>query len=187
MPKLFIIAGPNGAGKTTAAKVLVPEVFKTDIFINADIIAAELHPLNPETVAIRAGRIMLERIQKTLSVHKTFAIETTLATKSYLNLIKQAQELGYEVILYFFYLPSVAIAKERVKMRVSEGGHNIPEDVIERRYTTGLINFFQYILLANRWYMYENSHPVPNPVARGEMPDTVIIYNFDLWERLKKK
>ena len=180
MPELFIIAGPNGAGKTTAAKELLPEVFKTDIFINADIIAAELNPSNPESVAIRAGRLMLERIQKILSAYKTFAIETTLATKSYINLVKQAQALGYDVILYFFYLPSAEIAKERVKLRVSEGGHNIPGDVIERRYSAGLINFFEFILLVNRWYMYENTQPVPYPVARGEMPDTVIIYNFDL-------
>jgi predicted ABC-type ATPase len=134
MPNLYILAGPNGAGKTTAAKTLLPEVFNSDIFINADIIAFELNPVNPESGAIKAGRIMLEKIQQTLSIGKTFAIETTLATKSYLNLVKRAQLLGYEVVLYFFYLPSAEMAKERVKLRVSEGGHNIPADVIERRY-----------------------------------------------------
>ena len=130
---------------------------------------------------------MLEKIQQTLSADKTFVIETTLATRSYLNLIKKAQLLEYEVGLYFFYLHSAEMAKERVKLRVSEGGHNIPPDVIERRYTSGLLNFFEYSLLANRWYMYENTQPAPQPIARGEMPDTVIIYNFDLWEKLKKK
>jgi predicted ABC-type ATPase len=187
IPALYILAGPNGAGKTTASKTLLPEVFSTDIFINADIIAVELNPANPESVAIKAGRIMLERIQQTLSAGKTFAIETTLATRSYLNLVKKAQFLGYEVVLYFFYLPSAEMAKERVKLRVSEGGHNIPADTIERRYTSGLVIFFEYSLLVNRWYMYENTQPVPQPIARGEMPDTVIIYNFELWERLKKK
>ena len=142
MPALYIIAGPNGAGKTTASKTLLPEVFNTDIFINADIIAAELNPGNPKSVAIKAARIMLEKIQQTLSAGKTFAIETTLAARSYLNLIKKAQLLEYEVVLYFFYLPSAEMAKERVKLRISEGGHNIPPDVIERRYTSGLLNFF---------------------------------------------
>jgi predicted ABC-type ATPase len=187
MPNLYILAGPNGAGKTTAAKTLLPEVFNTDIFINADNIAFELYPVNPESVAIKAGRIMLEKIQQTLSTGKTFAIETTLATKSHLNLVKRARLLGYETVLYFFYLPSAEMAKERVKLRVSEGGHNIPSDVIERRYSSGLVNFFEYSLAVNRWYMYENTQPALQPIARGEMPDTVIIYNFELWEKLKKK
>ncbi|MBX9783390.1 MAG: zeta toxin family protein [Chitinophagaceae bacterium] len=187
MPELFILAGPNGAGKTTAAKTLLPSVFETDIFINADIIASELNPSNPESVAIKAGRIMIERIQTTLSQKKTFAIETTLATKMYFNLIKQAYQNGYDIILYFFYLPSSDMAKERVKLRVSKGGHSIPESIIERRYEAGIANFFEYIQIVNRWYLYENVRPEPELIARGEMPDTVIIYNFELWERLKKK
>lgn len=183
--RLFL-AGPNGAGKTTASRFLLPEVFNTDIFINADIIAAQLNPADPESVAIKAGRLMLEQIQVTLSAGKIFAIETTLATKGYLNLIKQARLSGYEIVLYFFYLPSADMAKERVKLRVSGGGHNIPPEVIERRYFSGLDNFFQYLLLVDRWYIYENTQPPPQPIARGEMPDTVIIYNFELWQKLKK-
>ncbi|MDB5207086.1 MAG: zeta toxin [Flavisolibacter sp.] len=143
MPALYIIAGPNGAGKTTAAEFLLPEVFGTSIFINADLIAAELSPINPEAAAFQAGRIMLTQIQERLSNKETFAIETTLAIRSYLNLVKQAQLLGYDVVLYFFYLPSAEMAKERVKLRVSKGGHNIPPGVIERRYEAGLKNFFE--------------------------------------------
>ena len=187
MPSLYIIAGPNGAGKTTAAKTLLTDVFETNIFINADIIAAELNPSNPELVAMKAGRIMLERIQQTLSLRKSFVIETTLATKIYFNIINKAIKAGYEIVLYFFYLPSPEMAKERVRLRVSKGGHNIPDDVIERRYYTGLTNFFQYIQLVNRWYLYENIRPEPELIARGEMQDNVIIYNFDLWEKLNKR
>ncbi|HET7897117.1 MAG TPA: AAA family ATPase, partial [Flavisolibacter sp.] len=120
MPTLYIIAGPNGAGKTTAAEFLLPDVFHTNIFINADILAAQLNPQNPEAVAIRAGRIMLEKIQDNLAAAQTFAIETTLSSKSYLNLVVQAQLLGYEVVLYFFYLPSAEMAKKRVTLRVSK-------------------------------------------------------------------
>ncbi len=187
MPEIYIIAGPNGAGKTTASKFLLTDVFKTNIFLNADIIAAEINPAEPEKVAIKAGRIMLEKIDEQLEARKTFAIETTLASRSYLNLIKRAQLSGYEIILYFFYLPSAEMAKERVKLRVSEGGHYIPENIIERRYYSGIKNLFDYIPVADRWYIYENISFPPNPVARGEMPDTVIIYNFELWQELKSK
>src|ERR1044072_9142755 len=169
MPALYIIAGPNGAGKTTAAGFLLPEVFNTDIFINADIIAAQLNPQNPEAVAIRAGRMMLEQVQETLTANKTFAIETTLATKSYLNLVNQAQLLGYDVVLYFFYLPSAEMAKERVKLRVSKGGHNIPADVIERRYIAGIRNFFEYILKVDRWRIHKNDVATPELIAEGQL------------------
>lgn len=187
MPTIYIIGGPNGAGKSTASQFLLTDVFNTKIFINADNIAAEINPANPEEVAIRAGRIMLEQIEKRLHNKETFAIETALASRSYLNLIKRAQILGYKIELYFFYLASIEMAIERVKLRVSEGGHNIPRDTIERRYYSGIKNFFDYILITDRWYFYDNSTYIPSPVARGEMPDTVIIYNFDLWQLLKEK
>jgi predicted ABC-type ATPase len=186
MPTLYILAGPNGAGKTTASQTLLPEVFKTDIFINADIIAAQLNPANPELVAMRAGRIMLERIQETLAAHKTFAIETTLATRSYLNLVKQARLSGYEVTLLFFYLPSAEMAKERVKLRVSEGGHNIPADVIERRYYSGIRNIFEYMLMVDSWRLYKNDITQPELIAEGELESITKIYNFEFWEQLRK-
>lgn len=187
MPTIYIIAGCNGAGKTTAAFALLPDVFKTDVFINADIIAAQLNAANPEAVAITAGRIMLDKIQHAIAQKETFAIETTLATRIYFNIIKQAQLLGYEIIMYFFYLPSTEMAKERVKLRISKGGHNIPPDVIERRYYLGIKYFFEYLKLTDRWYIYNNSFAVSTLIARGEMPNTVLIYNFELWEQLKKK
>ena len=141
-PKLFIISGCNGAGKTTASYSVLPELLGCREFVNADEIAKGLSPFNPESVAIEAGRLMLHRINVLMAERKTFAIETTLATKSYENTIKKAKELGYIVILLFFWLPSPEMAVERVARRVSEGGHNIPKDVIYRRYWSGLQNFF---------------------------------------------
>lgn len=123
LPSLYIIAGPNGAGKTTAAKATLLEAFKCNVFINADEIAANLNPTNVEAAALQAGRIMLQQIDKRLHEKETFCIETTLATKSYLQLIKRAQVSDYEVVLLFFYLSSVGLAKERVMLRVSKGGH----------------------------------------------------------------
>jgi predicted ABC-type ATPase len=103
MSTIYILAGPNGAGKTTASKTLLPEIFHCDFFLNADEIAAQLNPQNVEAAAMQAGRIMLQRIESHISLRQTFCIETTLATRSYLNLIKKAQLINYEVVLLFFY------------------------------------------------------------------------------------
>ncbi|MCC8038779.1 MAG: zeta toxin family protein [Bacteroidales bacterium] len=158
-PKLYIIAGPNGAGKTTASMTILPELLDCREFVNADEIARGLSPLHPEEMAIQAGRLQLQRIEEIIATKATFALETTLATKSYINMVRKAQALGYEVILLFFWLPSVEMAKERVLQRVSEGGHNIPEEVIERRYVAGIRNLFQIFSGAvNEWYIYDNSY-----------------------------
>ena len=186
MPTLYILAGCNGAGKTTASKFLLPEVFKATIFINADIIAASLNATNPEIVALKAGRIMLEQIQQRLEKRETFAIETTLATRSYFNLVRQAQLLEFEVVLLFYFLPSAEMAMERVRLRVSKGGHNIPSEVIERRYFLGIRYFFDYIKLVDRWYIYENSQSPPLKIAEGERDKLKNLTNFELWERLKQ-
>ena len=156
-PKFFIIAGCNGAGKTTASYSVLPELLGCKEFVNADEIARGLSPFNPESVAIEAGKLMLQRIGNLMSERKTFAIETTLATKSYANTIKKAKELGYHVILLFFWLPSPEMAVERVAKRVSEGGHNIPDDVIYRRYYAGLQNFFTiFAPIVDSWMFFDN-------------------------------
>lgn len=182
---LYIIAGPNGAGKTTAAKTFLPQVFHTNIFINADEIAAQLNPEDVAAAAFPAGRMMLQEIERRLTERTTFAIETTLATKTYLKLVQKAQLLGYEVVLFFLYLPSVEMAKQRVALRVSKGGHHIPADVIARRYVLGIRNLFAFIKIVDHWFIYENDHTPPQLVAEGELETLPVIYNFDIWERLK--
>jgi predicted ABC-type ATPase len=185
MPALYILAGPNGAGKTTASKTLLPEIFHCDIFLNADEIAAQLNPKNVEVVAVQAARIMLEKIESHISWRQTFCIETTLATRSYLNLIRKVRLIGYEVILLFFYLPSAEMAIERVALRVSKGGHNIPLDVIERRYMSGIQNLKRFIEIVDRWYIYNNSKSPGEKIAEGEFRKPIKIINFEIWERLK--
>jgi predicted ABC-type ATPase len=134
MPNLYIIAGCNGAGKTTASYTVLPEILNCKEFVNADNIAAGISPFNPEGVAIEAGRIMLKRIDELLSERADFAFETTLSTKTFVSFIKEAQSCDYQVTLLYFWLNSPEMAYKRVAKRVSKGGHNIPIDVIERRY-----------------------------------------------------
>jgi predicted ABC-type ATPase len=139
-PALYIIARPNGAGKTTASFSTLPTVLGCDIFINADEIARGLSPFNPDVAAFRAGRLMLELINENMNDRNTFAIETTLSTKSYKSYIERAKSLGYRIVMIFIYLESTDLAIQRVKRRVEEGGHNIPKHVIIRRYDRGLEN-----------------------------------------------
>ncbi len=164
MKELYIIAGCNGAGKTTASMTILPEVLKCREFVNADEIAKGISPFKPEEVAIEAGRIMLQRIDYLLRSGISFAIETTRATKSYRNLILRAQDNGYTVILLFFWLPSPEMAEERVAARVAAGGHNIPNDVIYRRYWSGLYNLFNvFVPIVDFWALYENGGAM-NPI-----------------------
>lgn len=159
---LYLIAGPNGAGKTTASFTILPDVLGIDEFVNADIIAYGLSPLNPERKAIQAGRMMLERIEELIQKEVSFALETTLATKTYAKLIKKVQDQGYEVVLLYFWLKSAEHAKSRVATRVLEGGHNIPSAVIERRYLAGIRNLFNiYSDICNRVLVYDNTDGDP--------------------------
>jgi predicted ABC-type ATPase len=185
MPNLYIIAGCNGAGKTTTSFTVLPEILNCKEFVNADEIARGLSPFQPETVAIQAGRIMLNRIQELLKQKKEFGFETTLATKSYIGLIDQAKELGYKVVLIYFWLESVELAKARVKARVEKGGHNIPELVIERRYYSGVKNFFGlYKDSVDRWMIYDNSKAAPVTIAIGNSTMAFSVINVDLWQKI---
>ncbi len=139
MPNLYIISGCNGAGKTTASFTILPEMLNCKEFVNADEIAKGLSPFQPESVSFQAGRIMLERIEELVNSGIDFAFETTLTTLSYINTIKIAREKGYTITLLFFWLNDVNLAIERVKIRVSEGGHNIPEETIREDIFGGLI------------------------------------------------
>ncbi len=187
MKNLYIIAGCNGAGKTTASMTVLPEVLNCEEFVNADEIAKGLSPFHPEEMAIEAGKLMLKRIDTLLASGKSFAIETTLATRSYQTLVRRAKDAGYEVILLFFWLSSPEMAELRVASRVASGGHNIPKEVIHRRYWLGLINLFEiFVPIVDSWSLYDNGDRIKPIVERN-----VIINNYQLTkikeECLKKK
>lgn len=185
MPFLYIIAGCNGAGKTTASYTVLPEMLDCKEFVNADEIAKGLSPFQPETVAFEAGRIMLNRIRELLKAKVDFAFETTLSTKSYLPLIKQAKTEGYTVVLFFFWLESLELAKERVKERVARGGHSIPDEVIERRYKKGLRNLFNFLQVVDVWIVADNSQHKVNLIAEGKQNVESSVYNVEIWDTIK--
>lgn len=166
--KIIIIAGPNGAGKTTFAEEFLPKEAGCPTFVNADLIAAGLAPFAPERAAFRAGRLMLEEIRNHARRAESFAFETTLSGRTYAGFIPGWQGQGYVVKLFFLRLSSTELAIARVRQRVREGGHNVPEPVIRRRFAAGLANFEQlYKPVVDEWAEYDNSGKEPVLIAEG--------------------
>jgi predicted ABC-type ATPase len=155
--RIVIIAGPNGAGKTTFAREFLPTDAELPNFVNADLIAAGLSPFAPDVAAFKAGRIMLETITDYAKRGESFSFETTLSGLTYAQMIPVWRSSGYLVKLFFLSLPDVEMAIERVAIRVKQGGHNVPEDVIRRRFAHGISNFERYKLLVDSWQLYDNS------------------------------
>ena len=176
--KLYIISGCNGAGKTTASFNILPEILQCKEFVNADEIARGSSPFQPEKVAIEAGRIMLNRIDELLDLGEDFAFETTLSTRSFVNTIERAKSKGYSITLIFFWIESTELAIKRVQTRVKEGGHNIPNDTIVRRYYGGLKNLFSlYQNICDLIMIYDNSKSNPELIFEKSIGNSDVIYN----------
>jgi predicted ABC-type ATPase len=184
--RLFIIAGCNGAGKTTASFNILPDLLNCREFVNADEIARGLSPFQPESVSIEAGRLMLKRMRELLNSNQDFSFETTLATKTFVHIIDEAHSNGYHISLIFFWLDSPNLAKDRVRKRVSEGGHNIEEKVIERRYLAGIQNLFEiYWNKLDSLVIYDNSGIESDLIYERDFNKKAIIHNVEKFEKLK--
>lgn len=180
---MYIVAGCNGAGKTTASFTILPEIMKCEEFINADEIARGLSPFHPESVPIEAGKLMISRITDLMKKGVTFAVETTLSTHSYVNLINKAHKAGYMVELIFLWLSSAEVAVSRVAKRVSEGGHNIPEDVIRRRYVAGIQNMIEvYSQIVDRWVLIDNN--TTSVIVAETVNGETIVYDMDRYTKI---
>ncbi len=166
--RIYILAGPNGAGKTTFAREYLPVEAQCLTFINADLIALGLSPFRPEQAALRAGRLMLELIDQHVGRGESFAFETTLAGRSFARSIPIWRGQGYAVTIYFLALPTVEHALERVAVRVQQGGHDVPEDVVRRRFATSRRNFEEiYKPLVDRWFLLDNFGQEPIFIESG--------------------
>ena len=172
---IIIIAGPNGAGKTTFAREFLPNEANCPTFVNADLIAEGLNPLQPEQEAVAAGRMMLDMIRRYVDEGRSFALETTLSGRSYASMIPRWRAQGYWVALHFLTLPSPEVAIIRVGHRVRHGGHNIPEDVIRRRFDAGRRNFDAiYKHLVDEWVLYDSTTASPTLIARSDDHDHTV-------------
>lgn len=183
MPDVIVIGGPNGAGKTTLAQTLLPEFLQVTEFVNADHIAGGLSPFKPESVALEAGRAMLRRIHNLAAAGEDFAFETTLASRSFAGFLEGLKRKGYSVTLIYVWLRSPSLAVKRVMLRVRRGGHEVPREVIVRRYHRGLENVRNfYLQVADNWYVYDNSGPRPVLVARRLTSSEPVIVTESVWK-----
>ena len=185
MPNLYIIAGCNVAGKTTASYTVFPELLGCKEFVNADEIARGLSPLQPDTVAIEAGKIMLNRVNELIRQQKDLAFETTLSSMRLKEIIEQARANNYSVSLIFIWLNNPELAIDRVKQRVAEGGHHIPEYVIRRRYAKGLENLNErYMEMVDYLMIADNSYRPLKIVAKGNSKGSMEVMEREIFNKL---
>jgi predicted ABC-type ATPase len=188
-PQVVVIAGPNGAGKTSAAPDLLQGAMGIDAFVNADVIAQGLAAFNPESAAFVAGRIMLRRIEELARAREDFAFESTLAGRSAHRLLTRLVGVGYDIHIFYLWLPSPDLAVARVRRRVETGGHDVPEPVIRRRFWKSLVNFGRlYRPVATTWRLYDGSALGDRPlIAHGTGAREPVVLNEAMWLEIRKR
>jgi predicted ABC-type ATPase len=183
---IYVIAGSNGAGKTTFARKFLPEYAKCSNFVNADLIAQGLSPFDPKKAALKAGKLVLQQIREFADRGICFGFETTLSGKSYVKLLQELKRKGYNIHLFFLWLPDTELAIARIKDRVSEGGHNVPDTDVCRRFYRGISNFFNlYKSLLTSWMLFNNSGIKPELIAKEERGRIEII-DPGLFDKIQK-
>jgi predicted ABC-type ATPase len=184
-PSVVVIGGPNGAGKTTISRAVVAESSGLVEFVNADVIAQGLSGFDPQRVAFQAGRLMLVRLHALAAQRASFAFESTLASRTFAPWLRDLISTGYEFHLVYSWLRSPDLAVRRVRARVNRGGHAVPPEVVRRRYTTSIFNFFHlYRPLARAWRLYDNSGPTPIVVADGGTDAPDFVHDAKTWDRI---
>ena len=185
-PQVAVLAGINGAGKTTASQHLLREAMRIPSFTNADAIARGLNAFDVESVAAKAGRVMLEHLRELAAARKSFAFETTLSGRAYARWLRDLTRDGYAVHLLYYWLDSADVAIRRVAERVRAGGHHVPDDTIRRRYARSVRNFLElYRPIITTWQVYDNSHGTRRLIAfNNSFFDTVL--DPDTWDAFQR-
>ncbi len=186
-PRVVVFADPNGAGKSTHADAILASL-SIETFVNADFIARGLSGRNTEAVAFEAGRIMLGRLRQLASAGENFAFESTLSSRTFAPFLKSLRTQGYRVAIYYFSLPNAQLAVRRVKLRVALGGHDVPADVVRRRFGRSLANIFElYAPIASTWAVFDNSRPPQaSLVATQEEAGPLTVKEPQTWLKLQK-
>jgi predicted ABC-type ATPase len=186
-PTIYLVAGCNGAGKTTFARQFLPAEVQCLNFLNADYLAQGLSPLDPETAAMRAGRLVVAEIRRLLRRRQSFAVESTLSGITYLRWLRRARHSGYRTVLIYLWLPNPALAIRRIRQRVLKGGHSVPVAVVRRRFTRSLRHLFRdYLPLASEWLILDNRGEAPQPIAHGSEAG-IVIHDRVLYEWLVRR
>jgi predicted ABC-type ATPase len=187
MKEIVILGGPNGAGKTTAARVLLPEFFNLHPFLNADEIARRLSPADVEAAAFAAGREMIKKMRALVRDGRSFAFETTCSGKAYIPMLEDCRAMGWRISLNYLSLPSPEYSIVRVAKRVSQGGHHIPDEVIQRRFKIGLWNMRHlYLPLADTAAIYDNSDGHRVLIADREAGLQLMIHDSERWFKIEE-
>jgi predicted ABC-type ATPase len=187
MKDIVLLGGPNGAGKTTAARNLMPEILGLREFLNADEIAREISPGDPDAVAFTAGRMLLDRMRQLIAAGRSFAFETTCSGRSYIPILRRCRENGWRITFYYLWLPRPEDCVARVARRVSQGGHRIPTETIVRRFRTGLWNAINlYLPLADQAEVYDNSDGQPILIAQKDENSPLSVVDPARWARMRE-
>jgi predicted ABC-type ATPase len=187
-PLAVALAGPNGAGKSTCVPYLLKRALAVHDFVNADTIAEGLSAYRPETAAITAGRVMLERLRTLAGLHRDFGFETTLSGRAHARSLREHQAAGYRTHLIFLSLPSADLAVARVADRVRRGGHHVPDAVVRRRFVAGLRNLFSvYMHAVDAWTVFDNADVVsPRLIASRAFGASTVVVDVEAWNFLKE-
>jgi predicted ABC-type ATPase len=175
-PQVAVLGGINGAGKSTASQRVLRDALKIPLFTNADVIARGLNAFDPESEAVKAGRIMLEHMRELIKARRSFAFETTLAARTYAKWLGEMKRDGYAVHLFYYWLDSADVAIRRVADRVRAGGHHVPDETVRRRYSRSMRNFLElYRPVVTTWQVYDNSNGPSRLIAiNNNYFDTVV-------------
>lgn len=185
-PRVVIFAGPNGAGKSTHADAILAAL-GIETFVNADYIARGLSGRNTDVVAFEAGRIMLRRLHQLGASGADFAFESTLSSRTFAPFLRTLKARGYAVAIYYFSLTNAQLAIRRVKLRVALGGHDVPSDVVKRRFGRSLSNFFKlYAPLADQWALLDNSSSSQALPVATQNATHLTVTETTIWHKLNK-